>query len=105
MAKNITASVLALRPRDGLYLDAASGTIHSPHRVGERDRDVPDGDELELPRLRHAVVSGAKFATSGASGLAIGPGDDFGDDAHRIPRTIQADGMVNEALDAVDFVE
>ena len=67
--------------------------------------NVPDRDELELSRLGHAIVSGTRLATPGASGFAIGPGDDFGNDAHRIARAAQADGVVNEALDAVDFVE
>jgi len=105
MAEDIAAGVLALCPRDCLNLDAASRTIYPAHGVGERDRDVPDGDELELPGLGHAVVSGTMFAASGASRFAVGPGDDFGDDAHRIARAAQADGMVDEALDAVDFVE
>jgi hypothetical protein len=51
------------------------------------------------------VVAGTKFATPRASGFAVGPRDDFGNDAHRIARASQTDGMVNEALDAVDFVE
>ena len=105
MTEDIAAGVLALRPRDGLDLDAASGTIDPPHGVGERDGDVPDGDELELPGQGYAVVSGAMLAASGASRFAVGPGDDFGDDAHRIPRATQADGVINEALDAADFVE
>lgn len=105
MAKDIATGVFALRPRDGLDLDVASGAIDPPHGVRERDGDIPDGNELELPRLRHVVVAGTKFATPRASGFAVGPRDDFGNDAHRIARASQTDGMVNEALDAVDFVE
>ena len=51
------------------------------------------------------MVPGTMLAASGASGFAIGPWDDFGNDTHRIARAAQADGVVNEALDAVDFVE
>ena len=105
MTEDIAAGVLALRPRNSLDLDAASGAIDPAHGVGERDGDVPYGDELELSRLGHSVVSGARLATAGASGLAVGPGNDLGDDAHRVALTAQADGVVNETLDAVDFVE
>ena len=105
MTEDIATGILALRPRDGLDLDAASGAIHPPHGVGERDGDVPDGDELELSGLGHSIIPGARFAAPRASELTVGPGDDFGNDAHRIARATQTDGMVNEALDAVDFVE
>ena len=105
MTIDVATGVLALRPRHGFDLDAAGGAIHAAHGVGERDGDVPDRDEHELPGPGHAVVSGARLAAPGASGFAVGPGAHFGDDAHRIARTAQADGIVNEALDAVDFVE
>ena len=105
MTEDITTRMLALRPWDGLDHDAASGAVHPAHGIGERDGNVPNGDEFELPGLGHAIVSRTMLAASGASGFAIGPWDDFGDDAHRIARAAQADGVVNEALDAVDFVE
>ena len=105
MAEDIATVVLALRPWDGLDLDAASGTIHPAHGVGERNGDVPDGDELELPGLWHVVVSGAGLSAPGTCGFAVSSGDDFSDNPHRIARAAQADRVVNEALDAVDFVE
>ena len=105
MAEDIATGVLALRPRDGFDFDAAGGAIDAAHGVGERDRDVPDRDELELPGLLHAVVSGTRLAATRASGFAVGPGDDFGVDAHRVARAAQTHRVINEALDAVDFVE
>ena len=71
--------MLALRPWHGLDFDAAGGAIHAAHGVGERDRDVPDRDELEFARAGHAVVSGARLPAAGADGLAVGPWDDLGD--------------------------
>ena len=82
MTEDIATGMLALRPRHCFDFDAAGGAIHPAHGVGERDRDVPDRDELKLSRLSHAVVSGTRFATPGALGFAIGPRDDFGNDAH-----------------------
>jgi hypothetical protein len=105
MTKDIATAVLTLCPWDGLDFDAAPGAIDTAHGVGERDGDVPDWYELELPGLGHVVVSRAMFVATGAFGFAVGPGNDLGDNAHRIARATQADGMVNEALDAVDFVE
>ena len=105
MAEDIATGVLPLCPRYSLDLDAARGAVDPAHGVGKRDGDVPDGDELELPGLGHAIISGAGLAASGAFGSAVGSGNDFGNDAHRIARAAHADGMVNEALDAVDFVE
>ena len=105
MAIDIATAVLALRPRNSLDFDAACGAVYPAHSVGERDRNVPDRDELEFPWLGHAVVSGARLPAAGASGLAVGPGDDLGDDPHLVAFSTHSDGMVNEALDAVDFVE
>ena len=105
MTEDIATGMLALRPRDGFDLDAASGAIDPSHGVGERDGNVPYGDELELPGLEHAVVSRARLTAPGASGFAVGPRDHGGNDAHRIARAAQFDGIVNETLDAVDFVE
>jgi hypothetical protein len=45
------------------------------------------------------------LAASGASGFTIGPRDNLGDDPHLVAVSTHSDGMVNEALDAVDFVE
>ena len=105
MTIDVATGVLALRPRHGFDLDAAGGAIHPAHGVGERDGDVPDRDELELAGLGHAVVSGTRLAATGASGAAVGPRDDLGDDARLVALSSQSDGMVNEALEAVDFVE
>ena len=105
MAVDTATGVLALRPRDCLDLDSTIGVIHPAHVVGKRDRDAPDGDELELPGGVHAVVSGTRISAARASGLAVGSGDDPGDDAYLDALRAQSDGMVNEALEAVDFVE
>ena len=105
MPVDIAAAMLALRPWNGFDLDAAGGAIDPAHGVGERDGDVPDRDKLELPGLRHAVVSGTRFPATGASWHAVGPGNDFGDDPQSVTLSAQSDGMVNEALEAVDFVE
>jgi hypothetical protein len=105
MTEDIATRMLALRPWDGLDLDAASGAVHPAHAIGERDGNVPNGDEFELPRLGHAIVSGTMLAASGASGFTIGPRDNLGDDPHLVAVSTHSDGMVNEALDAVDFVE
>ena len=83
MRDDIATRILALRPWDGLDLDAASGAVHPAHGIGERDGNVPNGDEFELPRLGHAMVPGTMLAASGASGFAICPANDFGNDAHR----------------------
>ena len=105
MTVDIATGVFALRPWHGLDLDAAGGAIHAAHGVGERDGDVPDRDELELAWPGHAVVSGTGFAATGASGAGVGPWDDLGDDARLVSLSTHSDGMVNEALEAVDFVE
>jgi len=105
MTVDVATGVLALRPWHGCDLDAAGGAIYPAHGVGERDGDVPDGDELELPGLGHAVVSGTRFPTAGASGAGVGPWDDLGDDARLVTVSSHFDGLVNEALEAVDFVE
>ena len=105
MTIDIATGALALRPWHGFDLDAAGGAIHPAHGVGERDGDVPDRDELELAGPGHAVISGTRFSTAGASGSGVGPWDDLGDDPCLVPRSIHSDGMVNEALEAVDFVE
>lgn len=105
MTEDIATAMLTLRPRNGLNLDATSGAIHPPHGVGECDGDVPNWNELELPGQRHVVVSGAALGTSRADGFTVSPRDDFGDDTHRIARAACAYRMVNEALDAMDFVE
>ena len=105
MPVDIAAAMLALRPWHGLDFDAAGGAIHAAHGVGERDRDVPDRDELEFARAGHAVVSGARFPAAGADGLAVGPWDDLGDDTRLVSLSTHSDGMVNEGLEAVDFVE
>ena len=105
MAVGIATGVLTLRPRDGLDLDAAIRAIHPAHGVGKRDRDVPDRDELELAGGGRAVVSGARHSAARAFGLAVGPGDDPGDDSGLAVLAAQFDGMVNEALEPVDFVE
>ena len=104
-AIDIATGVLALRPWNGLDLDAAGGAIDPAHGVGERDGYVPDRDELELPGLRHAVVSGTRLSATGASWLAVGPWNDLGDDPRSVTLSAHSDGMVNEALEAVDFVE
>ncbi len=82
MTADIATSILALRPGNGLDLDATSGIIDSTHGVGEGDRDVPDRDQLELSGLAHAVISGARLAASEASGFDIGSSNEFSDDAH-----------------------
>ena len=105
MTIDIATGVLALRPWDGLDLDPAGGAINPAHGVGKRDGDVPDRDKLELPGARHAVVSGTLLSTAGASRLAVGTGDDLGDDPRLVVLAAQSDGLVNEALEAVDFVE
>ena len=105
MTIDVATGVLALRPWDGLDLDATGWAIHPAHGVGERDRDVPDRDELELSGPGHAVVSGTGFAATRASGFAVGPWNDFGDNARLVSLATHSDGMVNEALEAVDFVE
>jgi len=105
MAVGVAAGMLALRPRDGLDLDAALRAIHPAHGVGEKDGDVPDGDELELARGGHPVVAGAAFPAAGADGAGVGPGDERGDDAGLAAADDRFDRLVNEALERVDFVE
>lgn len=102
---NIATGVLALRPRHGFDFDAAGGAIHPAHGIGEQDGNVPDRDELEFPGPGHAVVSGTRLSTAGASGPGVGPWDDLGDDPRRVSISTHSDGLVNEALEAVDFVE
>ena len=104
MAAIIATRRLALRPRNGLDLNAASGAIRPAHGVGERDGNVPDRDEFELPRPQHSIISGSWLGATRASGFAVGPGNDYGNDPHRIARAAQSDGVVNEALEGVDFV-
>ena len=105
MTIDIATGVLALGPWHGFDLDAAGGAIHPAHGVGKRDGNVPDRDELEFPGPGHVVITGARFSAAGASGFGVGPRDDLGDDPRIAPFTIHSDGMVNEALEAVDFVE
>ena len=105
MTIDIATGVLALRPRHGFDLDAAGGAIHPAHGVGERDGDVPDRDELEFARPGHAVVSGTRLSAAGAPGTGVGPWNDLGDNARLVSLATHSDGMVNEALEAVDFVE
>ena len=61
MAENRSSNLLAMRPKDGFVLDAASGVIDATHGVGERDRDVSSRDELELLALLYAVGSGTRL--------------------------------------------
>ena len=105
MSIDIATGVLALRPRHGFDLDAAGGTIHAAHGVGEGDGNVPDWDEIEVPRSRHVIVSRARLSTTGAFREAVSPRDDFGDNANLVAFSRHGDGMVNEALEVVDFVE
>ena len=105
MAIDIATGVLAPRPWDGFDLDAAGGTIHPAHGVGKREGNIPDRDEFELSGLGHSVVSGTRLSATRASGFAVGSRNDFGNDAQGFVISAQSDGMVNEALDAVDFVE
>jgi hypothetical protein len=105
MTINIATGVLALRPRHRFDFDAAGGAIHLSHGVGERDRNVSDRDELELAGPGHAVVSGTLLSATGASGSGVGPWNDLGDDPRLVSISTHSDGMVNEALEAVDFVE
>ena len=105
MTTDIVTGVLALGPWHGFDLDAAGGAIHAAHGVGERDGNVPDRDELELSGPGHAVVSGTGFAATRASGFAVGPWNDFADNACLVSLSTHSDGMVNEALEAADFVE
>ncbi len=105
MTIHITTGVLALRPWNCFDLDATGGAIHPAHGVGERDGDVPDRDEFELPGLGHAVISGACFSATGASGFGVGSRDNLGDDPPAVSVTSHDDRMVNETLEAMDFVE
>ena len=105
MTVDVATGVFALRPWHGLDLDAAGGAIHPAHGVGERDGDVPDRDELEFARVGHAVVSGARLSATGASGAGVGSWNDLGDNARLVSLATHSYGMVNEALEAVDFVE
>lgn len=97
--------MLALRPGNALDLDAAGGAVDAAHGVGEGDRDVEDGDELEQSGCRHPIVAGARFAATGALWLAVGSGADFGNNAQRLAHSQHFDGMVNETLDRVNKVE
>ena len=72
--------------------------------VGQHDGDVVDGNELEGSGLGHVVISGARFVAPGASGLAVGSWPDFGDNANGLAFCDARDGMVNEALEWMDFV-
>ena len=105
MTIDIATGVLALRLWHGFDLDAAGGAIHAAHGVGERDGDVPDRDELELAGPSHAVISRTQLSTAGASGFGVGPRDNLGDDPRLVAVSTHSDGMVNETLEAVDFVE
>ena len=105
MAEGIAAGMFALRPWDGLHFDPASRAVHPAHGVGESDRDVPDRNELELARGRHVVVSWAVFLAARANGSGVGSGEDLGDDPRLAAPGNQSDGLVNEALEWVDFVE
>lgn len=80
MTEDIATAVLALRPRDGLYLDPAGGAFYPPHGVGKYDRDIPNRDELKLSGLGHVVVSGAGLGTPRADGLTVSSRDDLGED-------------------------
>jgi hypothetical protein len=53
----------------------------------------------------HAVVSGARLSATGASGTRVGSWNDLGDNARLVSLATHSYGMVNEALEAVDFVE
>jgi len=105
VAECIAGGVLALCPGDGLDFDSAAGAIDAAHGVGQGDWDVVDGDEFEGSGLGHAIISGAGFVAPGAPRLAVGSGPDFGDDAQAASLFEQCDGMVNEALEGMDFVE
>lgn len=105
MTIDIATGVLALRPRDGFDLDAAGGAIDPAHGVGKRDGDVPDRDEFKLSGTGHSVVSGTLLSTTRAPGFTVSPGGDVANDSHRSALSAQSDGMVNEALEAMDFVE
>ena len=105
MTEDVTAGMLALCPWDGLHLDAASGAFHPAHGIGEGDRDVPNRDKLELAGGWHVVVPRAAFLAAGADRPGVRSGNNGGDDACLISLSNHFDRLVNEALEAVDFVE
>ena len=105
MAEGVAAGMLALGPWDGLHFDAASGAFHPAHSLGEGDRDVPNGDELELAGKGHVIVSWTTFLAAGADEPGVRSGDNGGDEARLVSLATHFDRMVNEALEAVDFVE
>lgn len=105
MTEDITAGMLALRPRNGFHFDAAARTIDASHGVGKFYGNVVDRDELEGSWLGHSVVSRTSPATTGAPGLAVGPWLHMSDDTHGAIPVEKIDGMVNEALDGMDDIE
>ncbi len=104
MAVGVAAGMLALRPWDALHFDSASRAIHAAHTVGEGDGDVPDRNELKFAG-EHAVVTGPTYPAAGADGAGVGSGYDLGDEARLVSGSAHFHGMVNEALESVDFVE
>lgn len=105
MAEGVAAGMLALRPWDGLHLDAARGAVHSTHGVGEDDRDVVNRDEEKLAGGRQVVVSRATLLAAGADRAGVRSGNNGRDDACLVSLSNHFDRLINEALEAVDFVE
>ena len=105
MAEDIATGVLALSPRHGFDLDAAGRAFDPAHGVRKDDGNVPDGNEFEGSGLGHPIITGTWFPTTGASGLAVGSRQDFGDNTLGTTFGEQCDRMVNEALERLDFIE
>lgn len=105
MTIDIATGMFALRPWDSLHLDAASWAVHAAHGVGKYDGDVPDRDKLELAWGRHAIITRAALCAAGANGSGVGSREDLSDDLGLAAMSKQSDGLVNEALERVDFVE
>ena len=102
-AVDIAAGMLAGGPRDGLDLYAAIRAANPAHGVGKEDGDIPDRDEFEEPGTAGSVISGGDLAAARTARSAVGPRPEFGDDASRLALSGQADAVIDEALETVDF--
>jgi hypothetical protein len=96
--------ILAVTPRHHLDGHAASLAIHSPHPVGEKRHDSPEGHELE-PAFFQAVVGAATPTATRAIGLAVLPRPDFDHQSRPVVMFLEVSLSVHERLELLDPIE
>lgn len=106
MTVGFAAGVFAFAPGELFDFDPAPGAIHPAHGVGQENREIPKGNELEKTRARKLVVSWGRFATTRAARFAVGARHDIDDDVIGLILPFREGNFpVNKLFERVDFIE